>query len=118
MFLKGNCQVFRAVRRQVSMSDQDSTAAKDKIKTVQKAFVRLQQDYSEIKKIHLSNDGSSLSVELPDQSFGLRYSPEQKTLVYSSPITGEFSYRYDRTNERFQNTKDQHILDEILVREQ
>jgi hypothetical protein len=70
-----------------------------------------------VREIHLSQDGFSLLVEVQEQSIGLDYNPSDKTLIYKSPFSGVYCYAYDPVEKRFYNTKDKHILDEILVRE-
>lgn len=98
MFLKGNCQTFKAVRRSASLvsrggqEDREVLVARDKIESIRKAFNRLQEDYNQISRIHLSQDGFSLEIEISDSSIGLEYDPLKKTLIYKSPISGEFSY--------------------------
>lgn len=91
--------------------------AKNKIASIQKAFARLKDDYSQVKKIHLSPDGLHLEIELQNQSIGLDFDPSSKTLEYKSPFSGIYRYSYDPIEGRFQSVKDKHILDEILVRE-
>jgi frataxin-like iron-binding protein CyaY len=50
-----------------------------------------------------------------DYLFKLNQSEQSLTMV--SPLSGVFKYYYDELNERWLNTKDDHLLEELILRE-
>lgn len=58
-----------------------------------------------------------ITLKANKQIISLRYDDELEELVYKSPLSGYYVYWYCNNKDFFINNKDDHFLDELLVKE-
>lgn len=59
-----------------------------------------------------------IKLKKNNQTISLWYDEDLEELVYKSPLSGYYIYRYCDNTGFFVNKKDDHFLDELLVKEQ
>ena len=111
----GHFQAFEYPKFPLDKFTQLSTKKIDGLET---AFLKLQSSNEIITKVGLSKNSDTLLVELVDIGTYKISADSQECFMYlSSPKSGDFTYFFNEKENLWQNTKDEHILDEFIVRE-
>lgn len=126
MFFKGNCQSFKSWRRHARLFSQDILTinsfqrAIQKIKQIEGAFFKLKENTDKIQEIHLSSDGRNLQIILDQKQNVISFNVDSESgdILYKSPVSGFYYYFYDDLNGFYKSRRNEHFLDEILVRDQ
>lgn len=95
-----------------------------KLHTIRNAFEKMKEDEEKIQMVNLykmeSESGHDFELSVDIETMGtykFQVSVEQQVLYMFSPLTGVYRYYYDENESRWLNTKDQHMIDEYIVRE-
>lgn len=102
------------VKNYVSSSELFHKQANSFIKTLFNAFGKLDDDQVTVEEY----TSDSLTISVKDKgSYIIEIEKDLNFLCLNSPISGFFKYTYDENCGFWVNIKDQHILDDLLIRE-
>ena len=80
-----------------------------------KAFIELKQSEKNIK---IDKTQNNISINVPRVGvYIIARENETRLITLTSPLSGLFKYRYDSANNYWISIKDNHIIDELLIRE-
>ncbi len=89
-----------------------------KILKNQEAFKKLRQDNQVIENVSLSGYNNALSVGISEVGTYKIWADVPSSLLYLfSPHSGTYSYYYNKDQDQWSNTKDDHFMEDLMTRE-
>ena len=92
----------------------------DLIISIKKGLIELEENDRNIKLEYNNKDKYNLSIKVNVKDIGTYIfvkELETKLFTLTSPISGLFKYYYDQQSKYWRSIKDNHIFDDILIRE-
>ena len=127
-------QLFKLVKKSFRQANNISITSKMTLKTYTKthfekicsheinklknAFNNLQEYNENIDSIDYNKINDSLMISIDHVgSFQFTYDPEHSLFYYFSPLSGNYTYYYNEEEDKFYSIRDEHIMEEMLVKE-
>ena len=91
--------------------------AYSRIRLIEKAFHALKEADDSVASVTFTDYNNTLKVYVIDQGEFKLFSDNSQSFVYLfTPLSGSFSYYYNEEEGKFYNTRDEHIMEEMLTR--